>query len=315
MRKKRIKCKLDEIIITTGSQQVLDLTAKIFFNIGDYLTVECPTYLGALTAFNAYQPNYIAIPMDDKGMIMDELEKKLEQNKKKSMDLIYTIPTFQNPSGVTMSLERRKQLLEIARKYDLIIVEDDPYSELRYSGKFVPPIKSLDKYGIVIYTSTFSKILSPGFRLGWVIANEKIIKKLVVAKQGADLCTNTFVQGIAEEYLSSGLIDKQIPIIRKMYKRKRDLMLEALEKHFPKGTKWTEPDGGMFLWVTLPSHVNTKTMFPEAIKRKVAYVHGNAFCVDGKSQSSMRLNFSNAEDKKIEIGIKRLANVIKKRMK
>ncbi|NIM46877.1 MAG: aminotransferase class I/II-fold pyridoxal phosphate-dependent enzyme, partial [Candidatus Aenigmarchaeota archaeon] len=306
--------KMDEIIITTGSQQVLDLVAKIFFNIGDYLVVECPTYLGALAAFNAYQPNYITVSMDDDGMKIEELESKLKENKNKPFDIIYTVPTFQNPSGVTLSLERRKQILEIAKKYNLIILEDDPYSELRYSGKFIPPIKSLDKHDIVIYTSTFSKILSPGFRLGWVVANEKIIRKMVIAKQGADLCTNTFVQWIAEEYLRSELIDKQIPKIRKMYKRKRDLMFKALEKHFPKGTKWTGPDGGMFLWVTLPGHINTKQMFEEAIKEKVAYVHGAAFCVDGKGHNSMRLNFSNAEDKKIDIGIKRLSKIIKKRL-
>ncbi len=315
MKKKGIKCNMDEIIITTGSQQLLDLTAKIFFNRGDYLTVECPTYLGALAAFNAYQPNYIPISMDDEGMKIEDLEEKLKENKKKPMDLIYTVPTFQNPSGVTMSLERRKQILEIARKYNLLILEDDPYSELRYSGKPVTPIKSLDKYDIVIYTSTFSKILSPGFRLGWVVANKEIIRKMVIAKQGADLCTNTFVQWIAEEYLRSGLIDKQIPKIRKIYKRKRDLMLKALKKHFPKGAKWTEPEGGMFLWVTLPGHINTKEMFQEAIKEKVAYVHGAAFCVDGKGHNTMRLNFSNAEDKKIDIGIKKLAKLIKKRMK
>ena len=314
MKKKGIECNLNEIIITTGSQQVLDLTAKIFFNLGNYAIVECPSYLGALTAFNAYQPNYIPISMDENGMKIEELEEKLEKNKDKPIDFIYTVPTFQNPSGVTMSLERRKQILEIARKYNLLILEDDPYSELRYSGKPVTPIKSLDKDGIVIYTSTFSKILSPGFRLGWVVANKEIIKKMVIAKQGADLCTNTFVQWIAEEYLRSGLIDKQIPKIRKMYKKKRDLMLKALKKHFPKGTKWTEPDGGMFLWLTLPGHINTKKMFQEAIKEKVAYVHGAAFCVDGKGYNAMRLNFSNAEDDKIEIGIKRLAKIIKKKL-
>jgi len=315
MKKKKIKCKLNEIIITTGSQQILDLTAKIFFNIGDYLIVECPTYLGALSAFQAYQPNYIPVHIGKGGMKIEELEEKLKKNKNKPIDLIYTVPTFQNPSGVTMSLEKRKHLLEIARKYNLIIVEDDPYSELRYSGKPVPSIKSLDKDDIVLYTSTFSKILSPGFRLGWAIANEEIIQKIVIAKQGADLCTNTFVQWIAEEYLRSGLVDKQIPKIKKMYEKKRDLMLEALEKYFPEGCKWTRPDGGMFLWVTVPHRIDTKKMFQEAIKEKVAYVHGAAFCVDGKGHNSMRLNFSNAEDKKIEIGVKRLAKIIKKKMK
>ncbi len=316
MRKKGIKCKREEIIITTGSQQVLDLVPKILINPNDFIVIESPTYVGALTAFNAYQPRYIPISMDENGMKTDELEKKLKKIKKRErIKFIYTVPTFQNPTGITMSLERRKHLLEIAERYDLIILEDDPYSELRYSGKPLPPIKKFDKNGIVIYTSTFSKILSPGFRLGWAIGNKEIIRKMVIAKQGVDLCTNTFVQYIAYEYIISGLIDKQIPKIRKMYKKKRDIMLKALKKYFPKGTKWTKPNGGMFLWVKLPGNINSKKLFKEAIKEKVAYVHGAAFCVDGKGYNEMRLNFSNTDDDKIEIGIKRLAKIIKRRMK
>jgi 2-aminoadipate transaminase len=314
MKKKGIECNEDEILITSGSQQALDLVPKIFVNPGDFIVVECPSYIGALTAFRAYQPQFIPVSMDNKGMDTYELEEKIKEHRGKPIKFIYTIPTFQNPAGVTMPLQRRKHLLEIARKYKILIFEDDAYSELIYSGKPVPSIKSLDNDN-VIYTSTFSKVLSPGFRLGWVIANKDIIRKMAIAKQGTDMSSNIFVQYIADEYLRSGLIDKQIPKIKKMYKRKRDIMLKALKKHFPRGCKWAKPDGGMFIWVTLPSHIYTKEMFKEAIKEKVAYVHGEAFCVDGKGHNEMRLNFSNTDDDKIEIGIKRLAKIIKEKMK
>ncbi|MEM5782323.1 MAG: PLP-dependent aminotransferase family protein, partial [Candidatus Aenigmatarchaeota archaeon] len=262
---RKIKCNLKQIIITTGSQQALDLTSKIFINPGDYIVVECPTYIGALTAFNAYQPNYIPISMDENGMKTDELEEKIKANKDKTIKFIYTIPTFQNPAGVSLSLERRKHLLEIAEKYNILILEDEAYSELNYSGKNYPSLKSMDKNDLVIYTHTFSKVLSPGFRLGWIVGNEEIIRKIAIAKQGADLCTNMFVQFIAEEYIKSGLIDKQIPKIREMYKRKRDIMLRSLEKYFPKGSSWTKPDGGMFIWAKLPEKINTKEMFEDAV--------------------------------------------------
>ncbi|MFH1474210.1 MAG: PLP-dependent aminotransferase family protein [Candidatus Aenigmatarchaeota archaeon] len=315
LRKEGIKCYEDEVMITSGSQQVLSLTAEIFLNPKDYVVIESPTYIGALVAFNAYQPKYIHVSMDDNGMIISELERKLRGIKKSKIDFIYTVPTFQNPSGITMSLERRKQLLEIAEKHDLMILEDDAYSNLRYSGKCVPSIKSLDKNRRVIYTHTLSKSLAPGFRLGYVVAEREKLRKMAIAKQGADLCGNIFVQYIANEYIKSGLIDKQEYKIIKMYRKKRDIMLKALEKHFPKGCKWTHPDGGMFIWVTVPSKIDTRDLFVDAIHEKVAFVHGAAFRVDGKGHNTMRLNFSNTDDKKIEVGIKRLGNLIKKKMK
>jgi len=315
MKKKGVKCNEDEILITTGSQQALDLVPKILINPGDFIVVECPSYIGALVAFRAYQPNFISISMDDHGMNTYELEEKIKEHKGKPIKFIYTIPTFQNPSGVTMSLERRKHLLEIAKKYNILIFEDDAYSELIFSGKPLHSLKSLDKDDNVIYTSTFSKVLSPGFRLGWAIANKDIIRKMAIAKQGTDLSSNVFVQYIADEYLRSGSINKHIPKIKRMYKRKRNIMLRALKKHFPEGCKWTKPDGGMFIWVTLPSHLNTKEMFKDALKEKVLFVHGAAFCVDGTGHNKMRLNFSNTDDDKIEIGIKRLAKIIIKKMK
>jgi 2-aminoadipate transaminase len=313
-RTRSIRCGLDQIMITTGSQQVLDLTSKILVNPGDRVVVECPTYVGALTAFNIYQEHYIPVPMDQDGMRTDVLEDKIKACKK-SIKMIYTIPLFQNPMGVSLSLERKKHLLELAERYDIPILEDEAYSELVYSGKVRPPIKSMDKSGMVIYTHTFSKFLSPGFRLGWVVADPETIKKLAIAKQGADLCANMLVQFVAEEYLRSDLIDKQIAKIREMYKRKRDIMLNALEEKFPEGSTWTKPEGGMFIWVTLPEKVDTKEMFADALKEKVVYVNGAAFCTDGSGRNCMRLNFSNTDDDKIEEGIQRLARVIRKRMK
>jgi len=211
-------------------------------------------------------------------------------------------------------MERRKHLLEISKKYQIPILEDDPYIELRYRGKTLPTMKSMDKEGLVIYTSTFSKILSPGLRLGWVVADGELIKKLSMAKQGTDLSTNVFSQYIANEYIKTGLVDKHIPKIRKMYKKREEVMLESLEEYFPDGCEWTKPDGGMFLWVTLPKKINTKKMFNEAIKRKVAYIHGAAFCVDGSGYNEMRLNFSNQDENNIREGIKRLGNLIKKKL-
>ena len=314
LRKRGISCKEDEIISITGSQQILDIMPKIFLNPRDYIVVELPTYLGAISAFNAYQPRYVTVEMDEKGMKTHELESKLKKNNKK-VKFIYTVPTFQNPAGVTLSKERRKHLLEISNKYNIPILEDEAYYDLRYSGKPLKPIKSLDKKGLVIYTSTFSKILSPGIRLGFVVAKKDVMRKIVIAKQGIDLCTNIFVQFLAYEYVKSGSIEKQIPKIKKLYKRKRDIMLKSLEKHFPEGSTWTKPDGGMFIWATLPKKIDTQKIFKEVVKEKVAYVPGSAFFVDGRGHNTMRLNFSNADDKKIEIGIKRLGKILKRKLK
>jgi 2-aminoadipate transaminase len=250
-------------------------------------------------------------------MCTNEFEEKLKEAKAqgKKIKFIYTIPTFQNPFGVTMSLERRQHLLEIAEKFEIPIVEDDPYRELRYSGKDVPTIKSMDKKGLVIYFNTFSKIFSPGFRLGWVIGNSDVIKKMTIVKQGADLSSNIFSQYIADEYVRSGMVDKQVKKIRSMYKRKKNIMLKALAKHFPKEAKWTKPEGGLFLWVTLPPGLkDSVNMFEEIRRERVAFVHGAAFCVDGSGHDAMRLNFSNTDDDKIEEGVKRLANIVKRRL-
>ena len=312
-RKQGIKCDIKNVIVTSGSQQVLDLTAKIFLDPNDYVFLESPTYMGALVAFNCYQPKYIGIPMDDKGMITDELESKLKGIKRSKMDFVYTVPTFQNPSGVTMSLQRRKHLLEIAEEHDLFILEDDAYSDLRYSGKPVRPIKSMDKNNRVLYTHTFSKTLAPGFRLGYVIADNERIRKISIAKQAADICTNVFAQYIAYEYIKRGMLEKQLVKIKSMYKKKRNIMLKSLEKHFPEGCEWTRPEGGMFIWVTLSPEIDTRELFVDAVKEKVLFVHGSVFRADGKGHNTMRLNFTNTNEKSIEIGIKRLAKIIKKK--
>ncbi len=308
-----IKTKRENILITAGSQQALYLLAKIFINPGDHVIVEAPTYIGVLTAFQSYSPKYIAIEMDDNGMDTHLLEEKLKELKKDGIKpkLLYTIPTFQNPAGVTMSLDRRKHLLELAEEFNLLVIEDDPYGELRYSGESLPILKSMDKNGQVIYLGTFSKILAPGLRLAHMIANEEIIHKAVLAKQGIDLCTNTLGQYIARDYIKGGYLIEHLPNIIRLYKGHRDLMLDMMEDEFPENVRWTHPDGGMFLWVTLPPKIDAEMMFKKAIAHKVAYVIGSAFFPNRDHKNTMRLNFTYSTEEQIKEGIKRLAEVIK----
>lgn len=297
----------EELIQTTGSQEALYMIGKIFANPGDIVFSEAPTYTGTISAFKASFIKMIGIRMDNDGIDTDLLEEKIKSNR--NAKLIYVIPNFQNPSGLTMSLDRRKHLLEIASKYSIPIVEDDPYGALRYSGKKVPSIKSMDKEGLVIYLGTFSKILAPGFRLGYVAAPHEVIEKLNLSKQAVDLASSTLSQYIAESYLTKGYLDKQLPKIIELYKKKRDLMLESMEKYFPKGVDWTRPEGGMFLWVTKKG-ANTDALFQKAMEKKVAYVVGSAFYPDGDNHESMRLNFTYSSDQEIVEGIKRLADVL-----
>jgi len=312
-----IKTSVDNILTTVGSQQALDIVGRIFLNENDVVLVGLPTYLGGINAFLAYGAKLVGVPLDDNGMKVDLLEEKIKELKSKgeNVKLIYTIPTFQNPAGVELSLERRKRMLEIAKEHDLLILEDDPYGKLRFEGDAIPPIKAFDDEGHVIYMATFSKILSPGFRLAYVVAPLEIAKKMVVAKQSMDLCTSTFTQTIAYHYIRDGYMKNHLPKIIDMYKRKRDIMLQSLEEYFPPGCRWTHPRGGMFLWVELPEYINTVEMFQEAIEKKVAYVTGKSFFVNGNGLNTMRLNFTNADDDDIREGIKRLAEVIKKRIK
>jgi len=311
-----IKTTADNVIITSGSQQALDTVGKVFLNPGDTALVGLPSYLGGINAFRSYESNLVGIPLDKDGMNIDILEEKIKELLKNDIlpKFIYVIPTFQNPAGVVMPESRRKQLIDVANEYDLVIVEDDPYGKLRFDTPPVEPIKAFDDEGRVIYMSTFSKILSPGFRLAWTIAPEELTRKMIICKQALDLCTNTFTQFIVNEFIRSGSLDLHIMKICEMYKPKRDIMVSAMKKYFPEGYVCNKPKGGMFAWVTLPEGIDTETMFLDAIKEKVAYVHGKAFHVDGSGSRSMRLNFSYASNEQIEEGIKRLGNVIKKKL-
>jgi 2-aminoadipate transaminase len=308
--------KKENIIMLNGSQSGLYLVSKVFLNRKDYVISEAPTYVGAIAAFNLHDPLWITIDLENDGMKIDLLESKIKNSikERKMPKFIYVIPTFQNPTGITWSESKRKNLIEIASKYDLVIFEDDPYSEIRFSGNPVLPIKSFDTDDRVIYLSTFSKVLSPGIRLGYIFANDEIIRKIALLKQGVDLCTNVFSQYLALEYLNRGIIDQQVPKIIDLYRKKRDLMLESLEKYMPQGTEWTKPEGGMFLWVTFNKNIDARKMMNIALKQKVAYVLGSAFYPDGRGNNSMRLNFTNSKDDDIVEGIKRLGNVLREEL-
>ena len=307
----------DDIIITSGSQQALDTVGKVFLNPGDTAICGLPSYLGGLNAFRSYEANLTGIPLDEDGMRIDILEEQIKKLQKENITpkFIYVVPTFQNPAGVVMPEKRRKKLIDIANEHDLVIIEDDPYGKLRFDIEHIKPIKAFDDEGRVIYMSTFSKILSPGFRLAWVIASEELKRKMLICKQALDLCTNTFTQFIADEFMRTGSLDLHIMKIREMYKPKRDLMMNNMKEYFPDGYECNKPKGGMFAWVTLPEGIDTEIMFLDAIKNKVAYVHGKAFHVDGGGGRSMRLNFSYSSDKQIGEGMQRLANVIKEKLK
>ena len=306
----------DNVIITSGSQQALDTVGKLFLNPGDTAIVGLPTYLGGINAFKSYESYLNGIPLDKDGMRVDILEENIKNLQKENIipKFVYVVPTFQNPAGVIMSENRRKQLIDIANEYDLIIIEDDPYGKLTYDVHHVKPIKSFDDEGRVIYISTFSKILSPGFRLAWTIASDKLTRKMIICKQALDLCTNTFTQFIAQEFIRQGSLDLHILKICEMYKPKRDIMMNSIKEHFPEGYICNKPKGGMFAWVTLPEGIDTEIMFLDSIKSKVAYVHGKAFHVDGGGERSMRLNFSYSSNDQLEEGIKRLSSVIEKKL-
>jgi len=306
----------DNILITSGSQQALDFIGRVFVNQGDHIVVESPTYLGALQAWNAYGAQYIAVPSDENGMIVDKLEEALRIGPK----FIYVLPNFQNPSGTTLSLERRKKLVELADRYGVPIVEDDPYGQLRFEGDHLPSLVWLDSQfrgdngcytGNVIYLSTFSKLLAPGIRLAWVIAPEQVIRKLVQAKQAADLNTALFNQMVAYEVGKGGFLDEHVKFIRQVYKERRDVMIEAMEELFPSNVHWTRPLGGMFLWGILPEAMDAAEVLKTAIERKVAFVPGASFHPNGGGKNTMRINFSYSNPENIREGITRLGTVLK----
>ncbi|TVR75272.1 MAG: PLP-dependent aminotransferase family protein [Marinilabiliales bacterium] len=307
---------LENLMITTASQQALDLLPKIFIDPGDKIICGLPSYLGGISAFGFYGARMEGVKLDSHGMRADMLEEKLKKMKAfgEKPKFIYTIPDFQNPAGITMPESRRNEIIDIARIYDVLIVEDSPYRELRFEGEHQKMIYALDNSGQVISLGTFSKILAPGFRIGWVIAHETIIDKLVTAKQTADLCTSPFVQKIAARYLETGIFDRHIEKIKDMYREKRDTMLEALKEHMPEGVSWTEPEGGLFLFVTLPAHMDSEKLFMQAIEEKVAFVLGHVFYCDGSGRNTMRLNFSFPSKEMNVEGIKRLARAIRKNL-
>jgi 2-aminoadipate transaminase len=309
MKNLDIETSIDNVIITTGSQQALDLSGKLFIDEGDTIICESPTYLAAINAFKAYMPEFQEVAMDEEGMIMEELEKTLIANP--NAKFIYTIPDFQNPTGRTMSLSRRKRLVELANQYDIVIIEDNPYGEVRFAGEKLPPVKHFDTEGRVIYLSTFSKIFAPGLRLGWICADTEFIDKYVPFKQNVDLHSDIFAQMITAKYMELFDIEAHIEKIREVYRHRRELMINCIKEEFPKNVKYTLPDGGLFIWVELAENVDTSKLFVKALENNVVFVSGQSFFPNGNCKNGFRLNYSNMPDERIIEGIKRLAKVIK----
>ncbi|MDI6715606.1 MAG: PLP-dependent aminotransferase family protein [Actinomycetota bacterium] len=310
-----IEVSVDDLIITDGAQQALELLGKIFIGKGDTIIVEAPSYSGALQAFSGYEPNIVAVPLDDQGIRIDLLIEKLEELSKAGIQpkFLYTVPNFHNPVGITLSEDRRQQLIGLSYKYGFLIIEDDPYGRLRFDGEDKTALRAIDEN--VIYLGTFSKIFAPGMRLGWVIAPKAILEKIILAKQAANLCSSSFSQRITEEYMSIFDWRQNISMLIDLYRERRDAMLSALEKFFPEGSTWTRPNGGLFIWANLPDGLDATVMLAEAIREvKVAYVPGAGFYTDGGGISSLRLNFSYCEPEVINEGIKRLGSVIKKQL-
>jgi 2-aminoadipate transaminase len=316
MAKDGIRATRDQILVTAGSQQGLDLIGRVFLDPGDVVVVELPSYMAALQVFRSYRAEMVGVSQDDAGMRVDLLEQTLARLRGagRRPKCIYAVPDFQNPSGVTMAHDRRVRLLELAREHRTLVVEDNPYRELRYEGTAPPPIAALDPDGRVIYLSTFSKTLCPGLRIAWALAGEEIIRQFVTAKQGMDLCCPAFTQAIAAEFCAQGHIYARLPQITDIYRRKRDVMLAALAREMPDGVTWTRPQGGVFLWVTLPEGMDTEHLLPLAVEEGVAYVVGSGFHADGGGGRSMRLNFSFPSEADIEEGIRRLARLIRKHL-
>ena len=309
-------CSAEDILITNGSQQALDLMGKMFLDPGDAVLVEKPTYLGALQAFNQYQARYAVVAMDDDGMRVDEVERLLsrQHTSGQRIKLIYALPNFQNPTGRSMSLERRRRLVELADRFGVPIVEDDPYGELRYEGEPLPTLKSLDTHGSVIYLGTFSKILAPGFRLGWIVAGPEVMEALLHGKQPADLHTGMAPQMATHEVMKDGFVETHVERIKAFYKERRDVMLRAIEEHFPPDAHYTRPDGGLFVWAELPTDVDTRELLLDAIQDKVAFVPGQGFHPDASGTNTMRLNFSNVPPDQLREGIRRLGHAIQRRL-
>lgn len=297
-----------DVLVTSGSQQGLDLTGKILLDEGDEVLCESPTYLGAINALTAYRPRFVEVPTDEEGMIPAALEERLAACTRPK--LLYVIPTFQNPSGRTWSVDRRIALLAAAARHGVVVVEDDPYGQLVYEGETPPALCSMARGVPVVYLGTFSKIFCPGMRIGWLAAPRALYEKYALVKQGADLHTSTFTQSALVGYLERYDLDAGIARIRELYRGRRDAMLTALEQEFPAGVSWTRPRGGLFLWVTLPEHVSARDVLKAALARDVAFVPGGSFFPNGGHENTMRLNFSNMPEPRIREGIARLGTVL-----
>lgn len=305
-----IHANLEEILITSGSQQALDFAGKMFINEGDPIVVESPTYLGALNAFLAYDPRYVEIPLEEDGMDLDLLEEALSSGLRPKF--IYTIPDYQNPSGKTMSMAKRRRLLALANTYDLLILEDSPYAELAFDGEQLQPLKALDTEGRVIYLGTYSKTFAPGLRIGWIVAHPTLVNKFIQIKQGADLQTSSLDQKIAAAYMETYDLNEHIDLIKKVYAQRRDVMFDAMRKHFHPEITFTESQGGLFTWVKVREDLDTKAILQEALKENVAFVPGESFFAMNKHKNFMRLNYSCMPEEKIITGIERLAQVLNK---
>jgi 2-aminoadipate transaminase len=306
----------DDIVVTTGGQQAIDLVAKTLVDPGDVVICEAPTYPGAVPVFCSYQADVRQVEIDGDGMRIDLLEELLDElaAEGKRPKFVYTVPSFQNPAGVTLSLERRVRLVELARIHELLVVEDSPYGLLRYGGEPLPPLYQLDGGDFVIYLGTFSKILSPGIRLGWVVAPPPVLEKIVLGKGASDLCTSSLTQFFVRQYFADGDWRRYVEDLVVIYRDRRDTMLAALAEHFPAEATWTEPEGGLFIWATLPDYIDTGDLLAKALRADVAFVPGAAAYVDGRGRNSMRLNFSGVNDEEIKEGVRRIGIVIREQV-
>ena len=311
--KNKIKTDADHILVTSGSQQGLDYSARVFLNEGDVVLMESPSYLGAINAFKCCEPKFVEVPTDEGGMIMEELEKILATTERVKM--IYVIPDFQNPTGRTWDMERRTKFMEIINKYEIPVIEDNPYGELRFEGEFLPALKSLDTKGLVVFLGTFSKILAPGYRLGWVCASDEILGKYNMMAQAAALQASTISQMETSKWLDMFDLDEHVAKIREVYGRRRTVMVETMERELPDCCKFTRPDGGLFTWIELPEYMDAKELQMKCLEKKVAFVPGGSFFPNGGHENTMRLNYSCMPEDKIVQGITALAQAIKENLR
>ncbi len=315
MRAEGMEVDADELLVTTGGQQVIDLVCKTLLDPGDVVVTEAPTYPGAVPTFCAYQADVVQVTMDRDGMRIDELSEVLDRLGRdgRRPKFIYTVPNFHNPGGVTLSLERRRELVRLAGERELLVLEDNPYGLLRYEGERLPTLRSLDDE-FVIYASTFSKILSPGVRLGWTAAPAPVLAKMNIGKQASDLCSSSISQYFVGAYFDSGPWEDYVRSLIEIYRRRRDVMLDSLAEHFPREAEWTHPQGGLFIWATLPDYIDTTDLLARALQDQVAFVPGRAAYVDGRGGSSMRLNFSGVGEEQIREGIRRIGEVVREQV-